>query len=182
MATYKKQLKDPNGDNVYPVLGTGTVAYDNVDFNTFPDTCKGPILVAKGFRTSTTVSGTGSAKTVPFSSVGITDSKYASAVSTTDILLQPGCYSAIARLRFGDYSGNHACYMGVYADGDPNLNEEIERGSWVFSNLRLTVETKRVFKINTPQKVRFYVINNGTTSISAGLMWIFRIPNYEEQS
>ena len=182
MVTYKKQLKDSNGDNIYPVLGTGTVAYDKVNFDTFPDTCKGPVLVAKGARTSTTVSGTGSAKTVPFSSVGITEPKYASAVSTTDILLQPGCYSAIARMRFSDYSGDHTCYMGVYADGDLDLNADIDRGSWVFSTLRLTVETKRVFKITSPQKIRFYVINNGTTGIDSGVMWIFRIPNYEEQS
>lgn len=180
MATYKKQLKDPNGDNVYPVLGTGTVAYDNVNFDTFPDTCKGPILVAKGNRTSASYSA--GWQSIPFSSVEIMSSRYASAVGTTDILLQPGCYSAIARMRFGDYSGNRQNYLGVLLDGEAYNTSDVDRGSWFFSNLRLTIETKRIFKINKPTKVRFFAGMNGTGNISAGRMWIFRIPNYEEQS
>lgn len=180
MATYKKQLKDPNGDNVYPVLGTGTVAYDNVNFDTFPDTCKGPILVAKGSRTSASYSV--GWQSIPFSSVEITNSAYASASGTTDVLLQPGCYSAIARMRFGDYGDNRQNYLGVLLDGEAYNTADLGRGSWMFSVLRLTIETKRIFKIDKPTKARFFADMNGTGNISSGVMWIFRIPNYEEQS
>lgn len=180
MATYKKQLKDSNGDNIYPVLGTGTVAYDKVNFDTFPDTCKGPILVAKGNRTSASYSV--GWQSIPFSSVEITNSAYASASGTTDVLLQPGCYSAIARMRFNDYGDNRQDYLGVLLDGEAYNTADVERGSWMFSALRLTIETKRIFKIDKPTKVRFFAGMNGTGNISRGVMWIFRIPNYEEQS
>lgn len=36
MATYKKQLKDQNGDNIIPALGTATVTSTNIDWSTFP--------------------------------------------------------------------------------------------------------------------------------------------------
>ena len=36
MATYKKQLKDQNGDNIIPALGTATVTSTNIDWNTIP--------------------------------------------------------------------------------------------------------------------------------------------------
>lgn len=35
MATYKKQLKDQNGDNIIPALGTATVTGTNIDWSTF---------------------------------------------------------------------------------------------------------------------------------------------------
>lgn len=34
MATYKKQLKDQNGDNIIPALGTATVTSTNIDWST----------------------------------------------------------------------------------------------------------------------------------------------------
>ena len=34
MATYKKQLKDQNGDNIIPALGTATVTGTNIDWTT----------------------------------------------------------------------------------------------------------------------------------------------------
>lgn len=34
MATYKKQLKDQNGNNIIPALGTGTVTGTNIDWTT----------------------------------------------------------------------------------------------------------------------------------------------------
>lgn len=34
MATYKKQLKDKNGDNIIPALGTATVTSTNIDWST----------------------------------------------------------------------------------------------------------------------------------------------------
>lgn len=34
MATYKKQLKDQNGDNIIPALGTATVTGTNIDWST----------------------------------------------------------------------------------------------------------------------------------------------------
>ena len=34
MATYKKQLKDQNGDNIIPALGTETVTNTNIDWTT----------------------------------------------------------------------------------------------------------------------------------------------------
>lgn len=34
MATYKKQLKDSNGDLIYPVQGLGTITSDNIDWST----------------------------------------------------------------------------------------------------------------------------------------------------
>lgn len=37
MATYKKQLKDQNGDNIIPALGTATVTSTNIDWSTFTD-------------------------------------------------------------------------------------------------------------------------------------------------
>lgn len=36
MATYKKQLKDQNGDNIIPALGTATVTSTNIDWSTMP--------------------------------------------------------------------------------------------------------------------------------------------------
>lgn len=36
MATYKKQLKDQNGDNIIPALGTATVTSTNIDWSTLP--------------------------------------------------------------------------------------------------------------------------------------------------
>lgn len=36
MATYKKQLKDKNGDNIIPALGTATVTSTNIDWSTMP--------------------------------------------------------------------------------------------------------------------------------------------------
>lgn len=36
MATYKKQLKDQNGDNIIPALGTATVTGTNIDWSTMP--------------------------------------------------------------------------------------------------------------------------------------------------
>ena len=36
MATYKKQLKDQNGDNIIPALGMATVTSTNIDWNTIP--------------------------------------------------------------------------------------------------------------------------------------------------
>lgn len=37
MATYKKQLKDQNGDNIIPALGTATVTSTNIDWSTITD-------------------------------------------------------------------------------------------------------------------------------------------------
>lgn len=37
MATYKKQLKDQNGDNIIPALGTATVTSTNIDWSTVSD-------------------------------------------------------------------------------------------------------------------------------------------------
>lgn len=37
MATYKKQLKDQNGDNIIPALGTATVTSANIDWSTVSD-------------------------------------------------------------------------------------------------------------------------------------------------
>lgn len=34
MATYKKQLKDQNGNNIIPALGTSTVTSSNIDWST----------------------------------------------------------------------------------------------------------------------------------------------------
>lgn len=34
MATYKKQLKDQNGNNIIPALGTATVTSTNIDWST----------------------------------------------------------------------------------------------------------------------------------------------------
>lgn len=34
MATYKKQLKDQNGDNIIPALGTASVTSTNIDWST----------------------------------------------------------------------------------------------------------------------------------------------------
>lgn len=38
MATYKKQLKDQNGDNIIPALGTATVTGTNIDWSTVIET------------------------------------------------------------------------------------------------------------------------------------------------
>lgn len=38
MATYKKQLKDQNGDNIIPALGTATVTSTNIDWSTMAST------------------------------------------------------------------------------------------------------------------------------------------------
>lgn len=38
MATYKKQLKDQNGDNIIPALGTATVTSTNIDWSTMTST------------------------------------------------------------------------------------------------------------------------------------------------
>lgn len=36
MATYKKQLKDKDGNNIIPALGTATVTNANIDWTTMP--------------------------------------------------------------------------------------------------------------------------------------------------
>ena len=36
MANYKKQLKDGDGNNIYPVQGLGTIVSDNIDWSTMP--------------------------------------------------------------------------------------------------------------------------------------------------
>ena len=38
MATYKKQLKDQNGNNIIPALGTATVTSTNIDWSTMANT------------------------------------------------------------------------------------------------------------------------------------------------
>ena len=38
MATYKKQLKDQNGDNIVPALGSATVTGTNIDWSTVVET------------------------------------------------------------------------------------------------------------------------------------------------
>lgn len=36
MANYKKQLKDGDGNNIYPAQGLGTITSDNIDWSTMP--------------------------------------------------------------------------------------------------------------------------------------------------
>lgn len=52
MATYKKQLKDQNGDNIIPALGTSTVTSTNIDWSTVM-----PRVVAAGIINVGTVGG-----------------------------------------------------------------------------------------------------------------------------
>lgn len=42
MATYKKQLKDQNGNNIIPALGTATVTSTNIDWSSCSGTETGP--------------------------------------------------------------------------------------------------------------------------------------------
>ena len=68
MATYKKQLKDQNGDNIIPALGTASVTGTNIDWSTFqrPTTevvagkwCDGSTIYAQHFTGTFTVSTSG---------------------------------------------------------------------------------------------------------------------------
>ena len=53
MATYKKQLKDQNGDNIIPALGTETVTNTNISWGTLASTPWVNGTYASGFKAST---------------------------------------------------------------------------------------------------------------------------------
>ena len=53
MATYKKQLKDQNGDNIIPALGTATVTNTNIDWSSLASTPWQSGTYASGFKAST---------------------------------------------------------------------------------------------------------------------------------
>lgn len=53
MATYKKQLKDQNGDNIIPALGTATVTSTNIDWTTLASTEWVTCPYNTGFKAST---------------------------------------------------------------------------------------------------------------------------------
>lgn len=59
MATYKKQLKDQNGDNIIPALGTATVTSTNIDWSTTGDQSSyvdlGAIRICFGSATVTSI-------------------------------------------------------------------------------------------------------------------------------
>ena len=78
MATYKKQLKDQNGDNIIPALGTATVTGTNIDWSTFqrPTTevvagkwSNGSVIYAQRF-TGTFTTSTSSRVTINLLSAG----------------------------------------------------------------------------------------------------------------
>lgn len=41
MANYKKQLKDGDGNNIYPAQGLGTITSDNIDWSSLPQSMSG---------------------------------------------------------------------------------------------------------------------------------------------
>ena len=55
MATYKKQLKDQNGDNIIPALGTATVTSTNIDWSTMSFELVSDTTIAANSSSSATI-------------------------------------------------------------------------------------------------------------------------------
>lgn len=172
------QLKESNGDNISPVLAEGNVTGANLNTSAFPQTCFFPKIVAEGGNGVMSLSNnTFVNMALTQSLTTIYDSNYASS-RTYDILLQPGCYYAIARARYADpgYVG-HNCFFGIRLS-DEAADDNIEKGNWQFSNNRLSIEAKRVFKLTSAKGIQLQVYCEQTGGISASHLWIYKLPDW----
>lgn len=172
------QLKESNGDNISPVLSEGNVTGANLNTSAFPDTCFFPKIVAEGGNNMMSLSNNTFVNMALHQSLTtIYDSNYASSRSS-DILLQPGCYYVVARARFLDagYNGHHG-FFGIRLS-DEAADDNIEKGNWQFSNNRLSIEAKRVFKLTAAKGVQLQVYCEVVGGISASHLWIYKLPDW----
>lgn len=150
-------------------IDDGAVTSAKIDWTTMPR------LVAKA------VSGAVSWSNNTFINLGfngvknIYDANYAS-VSGEDILLQPGKYMIIARIRFTDVGSGTNVFCGVRLEGESS-DDNIEKGNWLYTSQRITGEATRIVQLSTATKFRLQAWTQNGGGCSDAVAWAIRLPS-----
>ena len=105
----------------------------------------------------------------------ILDSSYAS-VSGEDILLQPGNYMIVARIRFTDVSSASNFFFGIRLDGESS-DDNIQKGNWLYSGQRVSGEATRIVQLSTATKFRLQAWTQNGGGCSDAVAWAIRLPS-----
>lgn len=105
----------------------------------------------------------------------ILDSNYAS-VSGEDILLQPGNYMIVARIRFTDVGSGSNFFFGIRLEGESS-DDGIEKGGWTYSGQRASSEATRILQLNSATKFRLQAWTQNGGGCSSAVAWVIRLPS-----
>lgn len=182
MADYIKQLKDANGNNIYPALGLGTVTGDNVDWSDsgIPDTMTSPRLVATGMGLgSGTMSGFVANNMYEYNAQTekIFDSTCASKSSIDGhLILQPGVYMIYVRAWWNVPNIDANIYTGVKA---VSAADSIFNGGWGLTIGKMCLDFTATKKYTSAGSLPFAVYTNRSgCQLSYIRFYVYKIPDY----
>lgn len=157
MATYRKLLKNRNGDTIIPVIGMEGTTH----------------LACWATRSSASASANVGTKISLTTDNKIYDPSCCS-ISNGIITLQPGIYLCSLFGRWGDLTSTNSAFLSFSVNG---ANGDDPYGIWSSTNKRLTQQVFHIFEITEATTLGAYVFTEQANSMSKIRMDIIKLSN-----